>query len=122
MLSDDFLIVECQRTGCYAMWVVTASGIPPNQGVCGHHEADFRLRHYTADQPERDFYYQDKDQDYLGAWEGDLKFLRSKPGCGCRYCKFFRGEIGGKRLVMCERDWEALPAETRATIAESVND
>jgi len=43
-------------------------------------------------------------------------------GCGCKYCKWHRGEAGGEQLIMCSLDWAALPVQDRVDISESVND
>jgi len=43
-------------------------------------------------------------------------------GCGCNYCKWHRGEIGGLQLVMCSLDWDTLSWKDRQEIAESVTD
>jgi len=43
-------------------------------------------------------------------------------GCGCNYCKWHRGDIGGLQLIMCSLDWAALPVQDRVDISESVND
>lgn len=44
-----------------------------------------------------------------------------KMDCNCDYCRHHRGE-GGRPLLMCTQDWNALSSEMRIAIGESVSD
>lgn len=64
--------------------------------------------------------YAERSKDHLGARADDpAPGVRSTPGCDCRYCRFYRGEKGGIRYIMCSKEWERIPPATRGEIAES---